>query len=113
VATEYFQIRVNEELKNKFDALCKKKGLKTSMAIRIFVKNFIKSGNLAYDFNSDRNFNESNSVRVSFRMESGMRELFAVSSEKIGLPMSVLIRGYMDACVTAGQLSPVNPHNED
>jgi len=113
MATDYFQIRINKELKNKFDELCKKKGLTPSMAIRLFAKNFIKSGKLAYDFNSDRNYNDSNDVRVSFRMENSMRELFAESSKKIGLSMSVLIRGYMDACVTEWQLSPVNPHSED
>ena len=105
--TEYFQIRVNKKLKEGFDALCKIKGLTPSAAIRLFAKNLVNSGKLSYDFDSDRNFNDTNDVRVSFRMESGMRESFAASSEKFGVPMSVLIRGYMDACVTSGQLSSV------
>ena len=108
MATEYLHIRVNKELKDSFTAVCKKKGVKSSIVIRLFAKNFNQTGKLNYDFNKDRKFNDLNDVRVSYRMESSMRESLSANSEKMGLTMSVVIRGYMDACVTSGKLLSIN-----
>lgn len=98
--TNQFTVRVNPELKKDFFDCCKKKGLTGATAINFFVKRFIESGNLPFALDSDRGYAEDRTLRMAVRMDDETREKFSAACDRYGLPMSIVVRGYMDYCVT-------------
>lgn len=98
---EYFALRVNPELKEQFYALCKSKGFTAGKAVKLFARQFAQSGRLPFSMDMDRSFPNDNSARVSIHMDEDTRQLFSEACKEYGgLSMSLVMRGFMDFCVT-------------
>ena len=97
--TDYFGLRINKELKEAFYEVCKSKGLTAGKAVKLFVREFSKSGKIPFSLVGNRTFPDDNLVRISIHMDADTRSAFSVACEEYGLPMSIVVRGFMDYCV--------------
>lgn len=97
---DYFSLRVNPQLKEDFYNFCKSKGFTAGKAVKLLAKQFAKSGTLPFSLGSDRAYVEENSARISIHMDDETRRDFSNACEEYGLPMSIIVRGFMDYCVS-------------
>jgi hypothetical protein len=102
--TDYFGLRINKELKESFYEVCKSKGLTAGKAIKLFAREFSKSEKMPFSLIADRTFTDNNLVRISIHMDALTRQKFSNVCEDYGLPMSVVVRGFMDYCVQKNDL---------
>lgn len=98
--TDYFSLRVNPKLKEDFYDFCKSKGFTAGKAIKLLARQFAKSGKLPFSLDGNRNYADENLTRVSIHMDAETRQHFAAACDDYGLPMSIVVRGFMDYCVT-------------
>lgn len=98
--TDYFSLRVNSKLKEDFYAYCKSKGFTAGKAIKLLARQFAKSGKIPFSLDGNRNYPDDNLIRISIHMDAETRQPFAAACEEYGLPMSIVVRGFMDYCVT-------------
>lgn len=98
--TDYFSLRVNSKLKEDFYAYCKSKGFTAGKAIKLLARQFAKSGKIPFSLDRNRNYPDDNLIRISIHMDAETRQHFAAACEEYGLPMSIVVRGFMDYCVT-------------
>jgi len=101
-STDYLSLRISKTLKQGFNDFCKKKGLSASKALNLYVNRCIRDGVVPFRFGLSNMDGEDNSVRVSYHLESNIRQAFAVFCEKYEMPMSLFIRDFMNECVTRG-----------
>lgn len=98
--TDYFSLRVNPELKEDFYKYCKSKGFTAGKAIKLFAKQFSKSGKIPFSLDGNRSYTDDNLIRISIHMDAETRQRFCASCYEYGIPMSIVVRGFMDYCVT-------------
>lgn len=98
--TDYFSLRLNKQLKEDFYKFCKNKGFTAGKAIKLFAIQFSKNGTLPFSLDADRSYTDDNLVRISIHMDANTREHFSTSCDEYGIPMSVIVRGFMDYCIT-------------
>ena len=101
---DYFSLRVNAQLKEDFYTFCKSKGFTAGKAVKLLAKQFSKRGTLPFSLDSDRAYDEENllrnGTRISIHMDGETRRDFSNACEEYGLPMSIVVRGFMDYCVS-------------
>jgi len=98
--TDYFSLRVNAKLKEDFYNYCKGKGFTAGKALKLLARQFAKSGKIPFSLETNRNYPDDNFVRASIHMDAETRQHFADACEEYGLPMSIVVRGFMDYCVS-------------
>ena len=98
--TDYFSLRVNPNLKEDFYGYCKRKGFTAGKAIKLLARQFAKTGKIPFSLDGNRNYPDENLTRVSIHMDAETRKNFAAACEEYGVPMSIVVRGFMDYCVT-------------
>ena len=98
--TDYFSLRINPKLKEDFYKFCKDKGFTAGRAVKLFAKQFVKSGKIPFSLDGNRTYTDNNVARLSIHMDAETRKEFAAACEEYGLPMSIVVRGFMDYCVT-------------
>jgi len=100
--TNMLSLRINKQLKEDFYSFCKRKGFTAGKAVTLLAKQFSKSGEIPFslDVDGNRRYSDGNFIRVSIFLEAATREQFAAACEEYGLPMSIVVRSYMDYCVT-------------
>lgn len=96
---DYLSLRVNPDLKEDFYKFCRSKGLTAGKVIKFFAKQFTKTGIIPFSLDEDRSYTDEGLVRISIHMDDDTRQGFATACSEYGLPMSVIVRGYMDFCV--------------
>jgi len=98
--TDYFSLRINPQLKKDFDNYCKSKGFTAGKAIKLLAKQMSKSGIIPFSLDVSRSYPDENLIRTSIRMNAETRQHLATGCEECGVPMSIVIRSFMDYCVT-------------
>lgn len=98
--TDYFSLRVNKLLKEDFYKHCKNKGFTAGKAVKLLAKQFSKNGTIPFSLDGNRKYADDDMIRISIHMDSETREHFAAACEEYGLPMSIVVRGFMDYCVS-------------
>lgn len=98
--TDYFSLRVNPKLKDDFYKYVKSRGFTAGKAIKLFARQFAKNGKIPFSLDSSRSYPDDDLTRVSIHMDAETRQCFSEACEEYGLPMSIIIRGLMDYCVT-------------
>ena len=101
--SEYLSLRVNKNLKDDFNAVCKKRGYTPSRAVRLFCINYIKDKKAPYPdmLNRIRKYSDEDLERVGFRIVKAVRSDFqAICKENGEDKMSNVIRAFMDYCAT-------------
>lgn len=93
-------LRVNPQLKEDFYKFCKSRGFAIGKAIKLFARQFSKSGKLPFSLSTQRSYSDDNIMRICIRITAEAKQEFSEACEKYGLPMSMIIRGFMDYCVT-------------
>lgn len=102
--TEFLSLRVNPELKGDFYNFCRRKGLTAGKAVNLLARQFARDGELPFPIDADRKYPDENLTPISLRMDGETRQLFAEACERFGLPMSTVVRGFMDFCTTTDRL---------
>ena len=99
----YLGLRINSNLKENFYQFCKKRGIKPSLAVRFFVKRLVESGKIPFSLDNEigKAYNDADdkSVRISLYLTAEERCQFSDACDKYGLPMSIVVRGFMAYCV--------------
>lgn len=98
--TDYLSLRLNKKLKEDFYAFCKKKGIPVGTLIKLLAKEVIQNGKAPFSVMGDRNYPDENLTVISIRMDPQTKENFSAACEEFGLPMSIVIRAFMDYCIT-------------
>lgn len=99
--TDFFSLRVNLQLKEAFYDFCKSKGFTAGKAVKLFARQFAVSGVLPWGLDADRTYPDDNTTRISIHMDAETREMFANACKNYNdIAMSVVVRGFMDYCVT-------------
>ena len=112
--TEYLSLRVNAELKDEFYSYCKERGFTMGNAIKLFVYQFAKNGELPFSLSRplSEEFLSENTKRISIYMDGSTKKKFLRSCKKYGVPMSIILRAFMDYCVK-NQCFPYDNENVD
>ena len=101
--TSRFAFRINKTLKYNFDEFCKNTGLSSSTAINIFVRRSIDTNTIPFAIETKNLLNlqskEEMNSQINVRMEPDAREQFKKICEKIGIPMSVVVKMFMVSCI--------------
>ncbi|BAL01862.1 hypothetical protein OBV_p-00070 (plasmid) [Oscillibacter valericigenes Sjm18-20] len=97
---DYLSLRVNKELKETFYEFCRLKGFTAGKAMKLFARQFSKDDVIPFPLDVNRTYKDENFVRVSIHMDYDTRMEFFAACDKYGLPMSIIVRGFMDYCVT-------------
>lgn len=100
MATNYLSLRLNDRLKEDFYAFCKKKRIPVGMLIKLLAKEIIEKGEPPFSVMADKNYPDDNLIVISIRIDPQTKENFSAACDKFGLPMSVIIRAFMDYCIT-------------
>ena len=95
----YLSIRVNKDLKEDFNKFCKKKGFTIAKAIKLMSAQFSKNGILPFSLNDDWVYLDKNEIRVSLLTDEETKKEFLEACRKYGIPMSMIVRGFMEYCV--------------
>jgi len=98
----YLSIRINSELKTRFNLFCESKGIKPSLAVRHYIKRFV-GGGIPMKFGEAKTVYAGCTVKVGVRMTAEMREAFSDACDVYGMPMSIFIRDFMKTCVESGE----------
>lgn len=104
MATNYLSLRLNDKLKEDFYAFCKKKGIPVGTLIKLLAREIIENGKPPFSVMADKNYPDDNLIVISIRMDPQTKENFSAACEKFGLPMSVIIRAFMDYCITNNRI---------
>lgn len=98
--TDYFSLRLNSQLKEDFYKFCKSKGFTAGKAIKLFAKQFSESGKIPFSLDANRSYTDDNLIRISIHMDAETRKRFSTSCDEYDIPMSIIVHGFMDYCVT-------------
>jgi len=98
--SDYFAIRVNQQLKEDFYSCCKRKGFTAGMAVKLFARQFSEKGIIPFSLDANKSYPDDKLTRISIHMDAKTRQNFAAACEEQGLSMSFIVRAYMDYCVT-------------
>lgn len=98
---EYLSVRVDSKLKNDFFGFCQNSGISVSAAVNMLARKCIDAGSLPFVVNVvDYDTKQSGeSVRISIRMKRERRDGFSGICDKIGVPMSTVVKMFMLQCV--------------
>lgn len=103
-AADYLSLRVNAQLKDDFYNLCKREGTMAGRVIKLFAKQFSENCNMQFSPTGDRSYSDDDQIRISVFIEAENRQRFSAACEEYGLPMSSIVRSFMDDCVTNNRL---------
>ena len=98
--SEYLSVRLNKGLKKDFYAFCKKKGISVGTVIKLLAKFIVENGKPPFSVMADRSYPDDNTIVIAIRMGAQAKEKFSAACEDFGVPMSIIVRGFMDYCVT-------------
>jgi antitoxin component of RelBE/YafQ-DinJ toxin-antitoxin module len=93
-------MRVNTELRDKFQEFCEKKGLSVNCVIRMYIRDCVRRQALSLDF-FDREIGipDKKTARGAYSIDRDMRDNFCALCKTYGVTMSIAVRDFMNSCV--------------
>lgn len=96
-------IRIDSQLKKDFTTFCDNAGISVSVAVNLLALTSVKEQKIPFEIkmvNYDRKSKgNKETVRILIRIEDKVKDNFSKICNKLGIPMSMVIRMYMLQCV--------------
>lgn len=99
MASNYLSLRMNKDLKDDFYGFCKSKGFTAGRALKYFSHQFVKAKKLPFSIDEETKYPEDNFVRCTIYLDHATKQAFSDACDEYGLPMSIVVRAYMNYCV--------------
>lgn len=98
---EYLSVRIDSKLKSDFYNFCQNSGISVSAAVNMLARKCIDIGSLPFIVNVvDYDTKQGGvSLRISIRMKKEIRDGFSTICDRIGVPMSTVVKMFMLQCV--------------
>lgn len=110
---DYLCIRIDRKLKDDFAEFCSKSGISMSAAVNQLVVASKKEGAIPftvrvveYETNMPKEL-----TRASIRVKPSLRQDFMGICDRIGIPMSTVVKMFMMQCLELGRF-PFGPDNK-
>jgi antitoxin component of RelBE/YafQ-DinJ toxin-antitoxin module len=98
--TKFLSIRIDTEIRDKFNIFCKENEMTMSKAICILAECFTESGTLPFELDDCRRTGvDRKDTRIGVSMPVELRKRFKDACEEYDMPMGAIVRSFMANCI--------------
>ena len=100
------QLKINKEMREQFNEICKRIGIKESSAINKFIASSIEMNGFDIDLSAyDKIAAIKTDSRINFRIDKGSKEKFRELCDENGISVSGAIKLFMDDVIKAKNMN--------